>query len=56
MNEENKCISCGESILVTKYFSRFKCPNCLETIIVRCHKCKSNSVEYVCPKCGFKGP
>lgn len=52
----DKCVSCGNSILAADGYSKFVCPNCGETTIVRCNVCRAKSVEYVCPNCGFRGP
>ncbi|MBU5682720.1 MAG: zinc finger domain-containing protein [Candidatus Aenigmatarchaeota archaeon] len=50
------CLSCNTKIVSGENFSRFVCPNCLEAEIIRCKSCKNSIVEYICPKCGFKGP
>jgi predicted RNA-binding Zn-ribbon protein involved in translation (DUF1610 family) len=50
------CSSCNKKIPIGENYSRFKCPNCLEVEIIRCKTCKSRIVEYICPKCGFRGP
>jgi hypothetical protein len=51
-----KCTSCGLSLLADDDFVTFKCPNCGKVEIYRCSRCRRLSNEYVCPKCGFKGP
>ena len=47
-----KCISCSKE---TSKIVRFPCPGCGEEIL-RCDKCRGLSIEYKCPKCGYKGP
>lgn len=46
------CISCGRN---TPDVVKFECPKC-KAEIVRCSKCRSLSVKYKCPDCGFVGP
>jgi len=50
----NKCISCGNALL-GKGTVNFECPND-STIIGRCARCKTLSITYKCPSCGFEGP
>jgi len=50
------CTSCGRPIPPYSRGVRFKCPNCGETTIWRCEKCRKLVNKYVCPKCGFEGP
>jgi len=52
----DRCSSCGMNILSKDNFVKFKCPACGNTLIVRCHTCKSNSNKYSCSECGFIGP
>ncbi len=49
------CNSCGVR-LTGEGDTVFKCPNCGKAIIGRCKQCRDQSVEYVCPECGFVGP
>ncbi|AAT43748.1 zinc finger domain-containing protein [Picrophilus oshimae] len=51
----DNCTSCGIG-LVEPGYSIFDCPNCGEAVIGRCKQCREHSTDYVCPKCGFKGP
>jgi predicted RNA-binding Zn-ribbon protein involved in translation (DUF1610 family) len=53
---ELKCSTCGISLMGQEDFVKFKCPNCSETVIIRCSKCKKLSRPYVCGKCKFEGP
>ena len=48
------CISCGIR-LSGKGYTRFPCPNCGEPL-GRCVKCRQQSNQYTCKKCGFAGP
>ena len=52
---ENICVSCKVKITNDTKASKFPCPHC-GTLIVRCGKCRTLAVEWVCPNCGFKGP
>ncbi|ADE37118.1 MULTISPECIES: HVO_2753 family zinc finger protein [Methanohalophilus] len=54
MEKVNYCTSCGVH-LSDKGFARFACPEC-DTELGRCIKCRQQSNNYVCPKCGFMGP
>jgi predicted RNA-binding Zn-ribbon protein involved in translation (DUF1610 family) len=47
------CSSCGRQ---TKDYTAFKCPNCGESEIIRCQHCREILNEYVCSKCGLRGP
>lgn len=51
-----KCTTCGENLLTEDKFVRFKCPECGETEIVRCKRCRRLKNPYECEKCGFEGP
>jgi len=48
----DKCISCDKKSLDSV---KFHCPKC-KNEIMRCNKCRSLSIDYVCPKCGYRGP
>ncbi len=50
-----KCASCGRG-LRGPGTTQFTCPNCGETPIGRCARCRDQSVTYRCPKCAFEGP
>ncbi|MCS7105743.1 MAG: zinc finger domain-containing protein [Candidatus Aenigmarchaeota archaeon] len=51
-----KCSTCKVNVLAKENFVKFECPNCGETLIVRCSTCKALSNKYTCSKCGFTGP
>lgn len=51
-----RCTSCNVHIGAKDNFVKFMCPSCGDALIVRCANCKSSSVIYKCPKCGFEGP
>jgi len=51
-----KCTTCGINLIGQDEFVKFKCPQCSETTIVRCKKCKKMSKIYTCSKCKFEGP
>ncbi len=50
-----KCVTCKINVKTEQGYSKFKCPACKEHWIIRCEKCRKNSIEYKC-KCGFEGP
>ncbi len=54
--EQLKCSTCGTSLLGQEDFVKFGCPECGETIIMRCRQCRKLSNPYRCEKCGFEGP
>ncbi|MFQ5998651.1 MAG: zinc finger domain-containing protein [Candidatus Bathyarchaeia archaeon] len=43
-------------IIPTENFVKFSCPNCSETVLTRCQRCRTFGRPYRCPKCGFTGP
>ncbi|MFH1721082.1 MAG: zinc finger domain-containing protein [Candidatus Altiarchaeota archaeon] len=49
-----KCTSCGT--VVSRNYTKFKCPKCSKSEIVRCPSCRSLSAKYSCADCGFQGP
>ncbi|MDO8842129.1 MAG: zinc finger domain-containing protein [Methanocalculus sp.] len=49
-----KCTSCNAP-LAERGATEFKCPECSE-LIRRCARCRLQSIQYVCQKCGFQGP
>ncbi|MBI4167513.1 MAG: RNA-binding protein [Candidatus Aenigmarchaeota archaeon] len=51
-----KCSSCNDKLLSEDDFTKFSCPSCLKSEIVRCKRCRLKSNVYVCPACGFRGP
>lgn len=53
---DNVCSSCKSRILNIDESTRFKCPKCGETEIVRCAYCRKIAARYTCSKCGFEGP
>ncbi|HHT76251.1 MAG TPA: zinc finger domain-containing protein [Methanomassiliicoccaceae archaeon] len=56
MDYEKVCSSCGIRLGKGDGMAFFKCPNCGEEEIGRCHNCRDQSVIYTCKKCGFSGP
>jgi len=51
-----KCSSCNTHVLAKENFVKFNCPNCGESLIIRCSTCKALGNIYKCEKCGFEGP
>ncbi|MCL4365339.1 MAG: zinc finger domain-containing protein [Candidatus Marsarchaeota archaeon] len=47
------CSSCGR---LSGQYVEFKCPKCLEEIIIRCYGCREKHTTYRCLKCGTEGP
>src|SRR5712692_9680162 len=50
------CNWCGRMILPREGAVKFPCPQCGETTIWRCEKCRGFGRPYKCQKCGFSGP
>jgi|TARA_Y100000310_G_scaffold309729_1_gene354157 hypothetical protein len=54
--EKLLCSSCKKNIANSKGTTRFNCPNCGKTKIVRCMHCRQIAAKYNCPECEFEGP
>jgi len=50
------CTSCKSKLIGTSGSVKFKCPGCDNETIVRCSKCRNNSINYICKDCSFRGP
>ncbi len=50
------CNSCNRPVKPAERATHFNCPNCHETLIWRCEKCRKFSRHYKCVNCGFEGP
>lgn len=50
------CTTCKAAVPKGTGYSRFPCPSCGETEVVRCDRCKALVNRYKCAKCGFEGP
>jgi hypothetical protein len=50
------CSSCNRPVKPAERATKFYCPNCHETLIWRCEKCRKFSRRYKCVNCGFEGP
>jgi len=55
MVNDQECASCGTR-LVGQGDVIFKCPGCDVKQLGRCVQCRDQSVEYICPDCGYEGP
>ncbi|MHC1635322.1 MAG: HVO_2753 family zinc finger protein [Candidatus Methanospirareceae archaeon] len=55
MTKVKYCTSCGVK-LTGVGFTVFPCPNCGQSEIRRCAKCRKQSNLYRCEICGFEGP
>ncbi|MBI5061435.1 MAG: DUF1610 domain-containing protein [Candidatus Aenigmarchaeota archaeon] len=51
-----KCTSCHETLISEDNFTKFKCPSCGKTTVVRCGRCRKKGIFYSCKSCGFEGP
>ncbi|MCK4635175.1 MAG: DUF1610 domain-containing protein [Candidatus Aenigmarchaeota archaeon] len=51
-----KCITCGTNLISEEKFTRFKCPACGKSEIIRCKSCRVRKIPYKCEKCEFRGP
>ena len=54
--EKLVCSSCKKRITNTLGTTRFKCPNCGKSEIIRCHHCREIVAKYRCSLCSFEGP
>jgi LSD1 subclass zinc finger protein len=50
------CSSCKKKITNLQGTTRFKCPSCGKTEIIRCGHCRTIVAKYKCIECGFTGP
>jgi len=50
------CNSCKKNVANDKGTTRFPCPNCAKTQIVRCLNCRKKATKYTCYACNFTGP
>ncbi|HEY4673615.1 MAG: zinc finger domain-containing protein [Thaumarchaeota archaeon] len=50
------CSSCNKPVLPGEKAVKFYCPECGESLMWRCEKCRKFSREYKCVNCGFQGP
>lgn len=51
-----KCTSCKENVVSQENFTKFNCPMCGKSEIIRCLRCRKTGNIYICPDCGFEGP
>ncbi len=56
MEKVLKCSATSKELVNDKGSVVFKCPNCLDSDIIRSFKSRVLATKYVCPKCGFEGP
>ncbi|MBL7054235.1 RNA-binding protein [Candidatus Woesearchaeota archaeon] len=54
--EKFVCLSCKKRITNTLGTTRFKCPNCAKSEIIRCRHCREIVAKYKCALCNFEGP
>ena len=54
--EKLVCSSCKKNIANSEGTTRFKCPNCDKSEIIRCMHCREIAAKYVCGNCSFEGP
>jgi predicted RNA-binding Zn-ribbon protein involved in translation (DUF1610 family) len=53
--EKLVCSSCKKNA-AARGTTRFKCPNCGKSEIIRCIHCREIVAKYKCPVCSFEGP
>lgn len=56
VSEVVTCVSCKKRIVNMAGTTKFKCPNCGKSEIIRCGHCREIVAKYKCPACGFEGP
>lgn len=54
--EELKCSSTKAKITNDSGATKFNCPNCSKSEIIRSKKARELVIKYTCPSCGFEGP
>ncbi|HZX44507.1 MAG TPA: zinc finger domain-containing protein [Candidatus Nanoarchaeia archaeon] len=54
--EKLKCSSCKSIITNLEGSTRFACPSCGKTTIIRCNHCRDVGTKYTCAECNFEGP
>ena len=50
------CSSCRKRITNTIGSTRFMCPRCGKSEIIRCNHCRKIAAKYMCSDCSFEGP
>tara|TARA_Y100000310_G_scaffold345857_1_gene471551 strand:+ start:4424 stop:4597 length:174 start_codon:yes stop_codon:yes gene_type:complete len=56
MAEKSVCSSCKKRVTNTTGTTKFLCPKCGDSQIIRCFHCRETAIKYKCDKCGFEGP
>ena len=56
VKKEMHCTSCKMKMVSSEGIATFKCPSCGKEDVVRCKKCRVDSIPYVCSDCAFEGP
>ena len=56
VTEKLVCTSCKAIITNLGGSTKFQCPNCGKSTIVRCKHCRDIAAKYKCASCGFEGP
>ncbi|MBI2134901.1 RNA-binding protein [Candidatus Woesearchaeota archaeon] len=55
-NQKIVCSSCKKDIASSKGTTKFSCPSCGKTEIIRCLHCRKIAAKYTCHSCNFEGP
>jgi predicted RNA-binding Zn-ribbon protein involved in translation (DUF1610 family) len=50
------CSSCKKRVTNIPGTTRFACPKCGKTEILRCGHCRELVTKFKCAECGFEGP
>ena len=56
MEKHTVCSSCKKRVANETGSTKFLCPKCGKTEIIRCKNCREIVAKYKCPECGFVGP
>jgi LSD1 subclass zinc finger protein len=56
VEEQLRCGSCKAIITNIEGSTKFQCPNCGKSTIIRCKHCREIAAKYKCQECGFEGP
>lgn len=56
VEKQYTCNSCKVRVVNLQGSTKFKCPGCGKSEIVRCKHCRELGARYKCPNCDFTGP
>jgi len=54
--QKQTCSSCKAILTNQSGSTKFQCPSCGKTTIIRCKHCREIAAKYTCSECQFSGP